>query len=133
MDTFSRFMVMLAVCFASLTACAYEIPIHAHVLKVSDVPVAGSGILKIWMSLDVVEDRTSTRQELLMIYLSEQQAFPKAGDDCLFNVHQEWVGGFVGRGSEPNHDATVVDDFRCGGDVPKAFRDAPVTWPGISH
>jgi hypothetical protein len=133
MRTFSRFMVMLALCLASLPACAYEIPIHAHVLKVSDLPMAGSGIMKIWMSMDVVRDGTSTPQELLMIYLSEQQAFPKVGDDCLFTVHREWAGGFVGRGSEPNHDATVVDDFRCGSDVPKGLRDASITWPGITR
>jgi len=106
--------------------------LHARVLAVSDFPRAGSGIMKMWFSIDVVENGSSTRQELLMIYLSEQQAVPKVRDDCLFTVHRELAGGFIGRSSRASHLATVVDDYRCGDDMPKALKGVSVSWPGIA-
>ncbi|APG05915.1 hypothetical protein BJI69_19740 [Luteibacter rhizovicinus DSM 16549] len=106
--------------------------LHARVMTISDFPPVMSGIIKTWISMAVVEDGTSTRQELLMVYLGDQQPMPKVRDDCLFTVHREEAGGFVGRGSRANHLATVVDDYRCGSDMPRALQGVSVSWPGIA-
>lgn len=87
--------------------------VRARVVKVSDFPMATSGLIRIWISLTVDQDEDLKRLELLLLYLSRDQEVPRVAEHCIFQVHGERAGGFVGRGSVDTHDAIIVDTFRC--------------------
>lgn len=87
--------------------------LRARVLNVSTFPSEISGLIRTWVSIIVEGNEGSKQLELLMVYVSVSQEMPRLGDECLFNVHRERVGGFVGKHSVDTHDAVVVDSFHC--------------------
>lgn len=88
--------------------------LHARVVEISDFPMAASGFIRTWVRIDVVRDGDLKRVQLLQVYLSRSQRIPVFGEHCIFRVHGERAGGFVGRSSVDTYDSIIVDEFRCG-------------------
>ena len=87
--------------------------ISGRVTGVSSPPPFGSGLIKTWLSVHIRSDGDSAELELLLVYLSGTQPTPRVGDHCVFGVHVEKEGGYVGREIVPMHDAWILDDFHC--------------------
>jgi hypothetical protein len=92
--------------------------ITAEVTGVSGPPPFGPGLVKTWVAIHVRRDSDSSLLDLLLLYVPGAHQTPRVGEHCIFNVHVEKEGGYVGREIVSKYDAWVVDQFRC--DSPSA-------------
>ena len=112
---YSLALVIGCILLPSRPAKASEhLVLRARVVEEPAFPSVESGIIVTWVSIAVVRDGDLKRLELLQVYVSPDEPVPRFGEHCIFRVHNERAGGFVGRSTVDTHDAIIVDDFRCG-------------------
>jgi hypothetical protein len=104
-------LFLMATFYASSALGATDF--SAKVTRVSAFPGPRSGVVITWVALSVVKDEAQPEQELLLPYMSEDQPQPKVGEKCLFSVHSQPAGGYVGSSFVAVHDAIVIDSFQC--------------------
>ena len=113
LKAFKSAILAIALLLPILASAAESRHMRAQVVATSDFPRATSGYIITWVGISVIEDRSFTTIQLLETYVSREQPLPHVGDHCVFDVHNERAGGFVGSSTVDTYDAAIVDGFRC--------------------